>query len=110
MSHPHHDYEGHAAMSHHAHHGPVVAAFDIDDSFPTDTEGLPTATSPETIDLRDGEAFDLRIHPVRKRIGEAEVRMLGYDGSIPGPTMRVEQGSEVTVNVTNEADLGTTVH
>jgi FtsP/CotA-like multicopper oxidase with cupredoxin domain len=110
MSHPHHDHEGDATMSHHAHHGPAVAARDINDSFPGDTEGLPTATSPETIDLRDGEAFDLRIHPVRKRIGEAEVRMLGYDGSIPGPTMRVEQGSEVTVNVTNEADLETTVH
>jgi FtsP/CotA-like multicopper oxidase with cupredoxin domain len=66
--------------------------------------------SPETIDLRDGDAFDLRIHPVRKQIGDAEVRMLGYNGSIPGPTLHVEQGSEVTVNVTNEGDVETTVH
>jgi FtsP/CotA-like multicopper oxidase with cupredoxin domain len=48
--------------------------------------------------------------PVRKRIGDAMIRMLGYNSSIPGPTLRVDQGSEVTVNFTNETDLETTVH
>ena len=99
-------------MNHHVHHGQGAAAdHDGAGTFSTDTEGLPAATPPETVRLRDGEAFDLSIRPVRKRIGNAEVRMLGYNGSIPGPTMRVEQGSEVTVNVTNETDdLETTVH
>jgi FtsP/CotA-like multicopper oxidase with cupredoxin domain len=36
--------------------------------------------------------------------------MLGYNGSIPGPTLHVQQGSEVIVNVTNYGDLDTTVH
>jgi FtsP/CotA-like multicopper oxidase with cupredoxin domain len=36
--------------------------------------------------------------------------MLAYNGSIPGPTLRVAQGAEVTVRVTNETDLETTVH
>jgi len=98
-------------MNHHVHHHQGAAAdHDGAGTFSADTDGLPAAVRPETVRLRDGEAFDLSIRPVRKRIGEAEVRMLGYDGSIPGPTMRVEQGSEVTVNVTNEADLETTVH
>jgi FtsP/CotA-like multicopper oxidase with cupredoxin domain len=98
-------------MNHHDHHGQGAAAdHDGAGTFSTDTEGLPTAVPPETVRLRDGEAFDLRILPLRKKIGDAEVRMLGYGGSIPGPTMRVEQGSEVTVNVTNETDLETTVH
>ena len=34
-----------------------------------------------------------------KRIGDATVRMLAYNGSIPGPTLKVRQGSEVIVNV-----------
>ena len=38
------------------------------------------------------------------------VRMLAYNGSVPGPTMRVQQGSEVVINVTNEADTEATVH
>jgi FtsP/CotA-like multicopper oxidase with cupredoxin domain len=36
--------------------------------------------------------------------------MLGYDGSIPGTTLHVDQGSEVRARVTNEGDVETTVH
>ena len=38
------------------------------------------------------------------------VRMLAYNGSIPGPTLRVRQGSEITVRVRNDGDHETTVH
>jgi FtsP/CotA-like multicopper oxidase with cupredoxin domain len=105
-----HDHEGDTAMSHHDHHSHAEAAHDISDSFSRDTSGLAIATSPETVNLRDGDVFDLRVHPVRKRIGGTEVRMLGYNGSIPGPTLHVDQGSEVTVHVTNDGDVETTVH
>src|SRR5215218_9437257 len=83
---------------------------DHQDAFTTETAGLPEASPPVVVRLRDGDVFDLRIHPVRKRIGDAEVRMLGYNGSIPGPTLRVDQGSEVTAVVTNDGDVETTVH
>jgi FtsP/CotA-like multicopper oxidase with cupredoxin domain len=36
--------------------------------------------------------------------------MLGYNGSVPGPTLKVAQGSEIVVQVTNHGDLDTTVH
>ena len=36
--------------------------------------------------------------------------MLAYNGSIPGPTLRVPQGSELVVDVVNEGDLEATVH
>src|SRR5215211_6930041 len=110
MSNRHLDHEGDAAMNHHDHHSHVVAARDLGDSFSRDTNGLPTATSPETINLRDGDVFNLRICPVRKRIGNTEVRMLGYNGSIPGPTLHVDQGSEIIVQVANDGDVDTTVH
>jgi FtsP/CotA-like multicopper oxidase with cupredoxin domain len=97
-------------MSHHDHHGHAPGARDISDSFSRDTSGLPTATSPETINLRDGDVFELRALPVRKQIGDATIRMLGYNGSIPGPTFKVARGSEVAVDFTNETDLETTVH
>ncbi|HEX6579881.1 MAG TPA: multicopper oxidase family protein [Actinomycetota bacterium] len=60
--------------------------------------------------LQDGDHFDLRIHPVRKRVDGADLRMLGYNGSIPGPTLHVDQGSEITVEVTNDGDVDATVH
>src|SRR4051794_17374299 len=82
----------------------------FDQTFPTDPSGLPEATRPEILDLADGDTLNLNLAPVAKRLGDSTVRMLGYNGSIPGPTLRVRQGSEVVVNVTNDGDLDTTVH
>ena len=78
--------------------------------FPTDTEGLPASIPSEVVELSGAEEFELRIAPVTKQIGDATVRMLAYNGSIPGPTMKVQQGSEVVVNVVNDGDLEATVH
>jgi FtsP/CotA-like multicopper oxidase with cupredoxin domain len=36
--------------------------------------------------------------------------MLAYKGSVPGPTLRVKQGSELVVGAVNEGDLEPTVH
>src|SRR4051812_17413522 len=82
----------------------------LDQSFPTDPTGLPEATKPEVLDLADGGTLNLRVAPVAKDLDGDTVRMLGYNGSIPGPILRVRQGSEVVVNVTNDGDLDTTVH
>jgi len=81
-----------------------------DDLFTTETTGLSEATRPQSIRLRDGDRLDLRIEPVRKRIDDAELRMLGYNGSIPGPILHADQGSEITVQVTNDGDVEATVH
>jgi FtsP/CotA-like multicopper oxidase with cupredoxin domain len=78
--------------------------------FPTDTEGLIQATRPSPVRLSDGDSYDLRITPVSKQINDATVRMLAYNGSIPGPTLLVKQGSTVTVSTTNDGDVEATVH
>jgi FtsP/CotA-like multicopper oxidase with cupredoxin domain len=80
------------------------------ESFPTDPAGLPEAGRPALLELADGDTLDLRVGPVAKRLGDTTVRMLGYNGSIPGPTLKVAQGSEIVVHVTNQGDLDTTVH
>ena len=36
--------------------------------------------------------------------------MIAYNGSIPGPTLRVREGSSLVVDVVNEGDLEATVH
>jgi FtsP/CotA-like multicopper oxidase with cupredoxin domain len=80
------------------------------DDFPTSVEGLPGAGRPEVVELADGDRLDLRIAPVAKRIGNETVRMLAYNGSIPGPTLRIPEGSEIEVEIENQGDLADTVH
>lgn len=82
----------------------------LSDDFPTDVAGLPEARASEVVELADGDRFDLRIAPVAKRLGDATVRMLAYNGSIPGPTFKVEEGSEIIVHVENQGDMEATVH
>jgi FtsP/CotA-like multicopper oxidase with cupredoxin domain len=93
-------------MEHHEHHHHTIES----EPFPTDRAGLPEATPSEMVELGDGESFELRIAPVAKRIGGDTVRMVAYNGSIPGPALRVREGSEVVVDVINDGDLDATVH
>ena len=92
--HDHHSSEGHTHPT----------------EFPSATEGLPDARRPEIIELSDGDEFELEIAPVKKQIGEATVRMLAYNGSVPGPTLKVPQDATITVHVTNRGDIEATVH
>jgi FtsP/CotA-like multicopper oxidase with cupredoxin domain len=80
------------------------------ETFSNETTGLPEASVPSDIRIDDGGHLDLRLAPVKKQIGDAEVRMLAYNGSIPGPTLYVDQGSEITVQATNDGDVDATVH
>ena len=96
-------------MDHHEHHHDHDTA-EATGTFPTDTAGLLPAAPTRVVDLADGDAFELRIAPVAKRIGDDTVRMIAYNGSVPGPTLRVREGSELVVDVVNEGDLEATVH
>jgi FtsP/CotA-like multicopper oxidase with cupredoxin domain len=87
------------------------------DLFSTDTSGLAQVSRPDVVRLADGDRLALSIGPVRKELGgdaadtpQADLRMLAYNGSIPGPTLRVGQGSQITVDVRNDGDVETTVH
>jgi len=92
-------------MQGHGHHAGAHAA-----TFPAEADGLPVAAPAEVLDVPDGGSVRLEIAPVAKRLAGHTVRMLAYGGSIPGPTLRVQQGSQVEVEVVNRGDLADTVH
>ncbi|MGH9263894.1 MAG: multicopper oxidase family protein, partial [Acidimicrobiales bacterium] len=78
--------------------------------FSTDTTGLELATPAQVARLRHGDRFDLRIAPVANRIGDDVLRMLAYNGSIPGPVLHVDQGTEIEIEVRNDGETEATVH
>ena len=73
-------------------------------------DALPVAEETQSVTLKDGESFELSAYPVKKTINGQTVKMLAYNGSIPGPLIEVEQGAEVTVHFTNNTDIATTIH
>jgi suppressor of ftsI len=70
----------------------------------------PPASPTEVVYLKDGDTFDLTAMIVTKKVGNREVKMLAYNGSVPGPIIKVDQGSEITINFTNNTDIETTIH
>jgi FtsP/CotA-like multicopper oxidase with cupredoxin domain len=79
-------------------------------SFSTDVTGLAEAKPSEIVELKNGDTYDLTASIVKKTIGNSEVKMLAYNGMIPGPLIKVDQGAEVTLNFTNNTDVDTTIH
>jgi len=83
-----------------------IAANSIDRSI----VGLDVAETSKTIELTEGAMFQLEAKPIAKRINGSNIRMYGYNGQIPGPMLKVKQGSSISVNFTNSLDMETTVH
>jgi FtsP/CotA-like multicopper oxidase with cupredoxin domain len=95
-----------AASRHHPH--PTAST---GDAFPRHVvAGLPHAQAPIVVPLRDGDTLPLWIGSVHKQIGGRPVRLLAYNGSIPGPLLRIAQGSDIAVDVTNNAGFEQSVH
>lgn len=76
-----------------------------------DAEADVPEASPRTIvSLPDGGTLDLTAAFVRKRVGDRELTMMGFNGQIPGPLIEVTEASTIVVNFTNDTPLPTAVH
>lgn len=76
----------------------------------TDITGLTAAQPTETVELKNGDTYNLTAGFVEKSINGTKYRMLAYNGSIPGPLIKIAQGSEITINFKNDTDMKTLLH
>lgn len=74
------------------------------------TLSLSEAKATETVELKNGDIYNLTAGFVKKNINGNDLKMLAYNGSIPGPLIKVAQGSEVTINFKNDTDVKTLLH
>lgn len=54
--------------------------------------------------------YNLTVDRVTIDAGEFTKQGIGYNGSSPGPVLRFKEGEEVTINVTNNLDVSTSIH
>ncbi len=66
---------------------------------------MPTFAGQDTLRLR-AEAVTQQILP----IGDGATSMLGFNGSMPGPELRVRRGERIAIEVENGLNEGTAVH
>ncbi len=75
-----------------------------------DVATLPEAVDTQVVDLKDGDTYEMAAGFVKKEIGNREYAMLAYNGSIPGPVLRVPQGANVTLRFKNKTNIETLLH
>ena len=71
---------------------------------------IQVAQASSVVELKDGDTYDLTASYVTKTIAGKTQTMLAYNGMIPGPTIKVAQGAEVTINFKNNTDLPALLH
>lgn len=79
-------------------------------NFSQSFDNAPQAIQSKIVELKNGQSYTLTASIVKKTINGNTVKMLAYNGSIPGPIIKVQQGSEITINLTNNTDVATTLH
>ncbi|MFM2374233.1 MAG: Multicopper oxidase [Candidatus Parcubacteria bacterium] len=78
--------------------------------FSKETAGLPEAKRSEVVTLKDGDTYNITASYVQKRVGNRTLRMMAYNGSVPGPFIYASQGTNATINFTNHTDIDQTIH
>ncbi len=68
------------------------------------------AKASRVVELKNGDTYDLTASIVKKNINGDDVKMLAYNGSIPGPLIKVPQNAEITINFKNDTDVDTALH
>lgn len=91
------------------HAGHEMAAFE---SIDRSTAGLPASKPTEEVRLANGGVYNITASRVKHDPtgNSTPIAMFGYNGQIPGPTLRIPQGSNVTINFKNDLPFETTVH
>src|SRR3990172_7517740 len=79
-------------------------------TFSASVSGVNNAKPQEVVNLSNGETYNLTASIVKKTINGQEMKMLAYNGSIPGPLIKVPQGAEITLKFTNNTDVDSTIH
>ena len=79
-------------------------------AFTTEIEGLEDAVNTKIVMLEDGDSYDITASYVKRQVGNRSLRMLAYNSSIPGPIIKAEQNSTITINFTNNTDIEQTIH
>ncbi len=74
-------------------------------------DSLPEAQPSQVVFLPNGGTLDLEAALVRRSFGGAfDSVMMAFNGQLPGPMIRVDEGSTIFVNFTNRTSIPTAVH
>ncbi len=100
---------GGLAQAMHVGHHPAPT---LGETFPTpagESPGIGLGTA-QMVAFNDGDRYELVARPGMGEISGKPVKLFAFNGTVPGPTLRVCQGSEIILRFRNLTDTPTTLH
>lgn len=79
-------------------------------TFSQSSKNVPDASESQIVTLNDGDTYDLTASIVKKNLNGSEVKLLAYNGSIPGPLIKIPQNAKISLKFTNNTDVDSTIH
>ncbi len=89
---------------------PMPSTASESEKFSDSPTGLPEARAMEIVEVADGALITLTAAPARQKVDGTWIRRLAYNGSIPGPIIKVKQGAKIRLVIANKMDVETTLH
>ena len=71
---------------------------------------FPEAQPNKVVEMKDGDHLELKASIVQRTLDGKTFLMYGYNGQYPGPLIKVNRNSTITVEFKNEIELPTTIH
>ena len=72
---------------------------------------LGTALGKAYTQIATAPDYSLRIAPLRLELGPGKViETFGYNGTVPGPVLRLREGRQVSIDIRNDTDLDDIIH
>lgn len=89
---------------------PTTGSTNSGETFSTSVVGLPDVVPTSEVRLPDGADYVMEAKAAKQKIGAQYIRRLAYNGSVPGPIIRVKQGSSINLTLKNSTEVATTLH
>ena len=70
----------------------------------------PLAAQSSSSSHLSGSVIDLTISEIPIRVGSRQGTATAINGTVPGPLIRLREGQDVTINVTNKLKVDTSIH
>jgi len=64
----------------------------------------------QVVELKDGDTYIINATIVKQHVGNQTIKRLAYNGQIPGPILKADRGSKVTIIHNNLTDEATSLH
>lgn len=81
-----------------------------DEQFSKSVKNLPFVKKAQVVKLKNGDSYTIIATMNKQKINNKIIKRFAYNGTIPGPFIEIEKGSNINIKFINKTDTDQTLH